>query len=299
MKFKSLALFLGLAVLACMPLAAQTSYNFQTVNFAHDTFTQLLGINNSSVIAGYHGQAVNRGFRLTLPHNFQLENYPNSAMTQVIGINTKNKTVGFYVDKANVTHGFILGLPDTFTNVDFPGSAFNQLLGVNDLGQASGYYSMSANNTTPDFPYIYDEFGGVFEVITIPGSTGGAQATGINNLQQVVGFYIDANNVNHGFELSGGNFVTLDVPNSTFTQCLGLNNKGQIVGTYTDASGNMHGFVHSKGTYQTIDDPNGNGTMTVVNGINDKGDLVGFYMDAKTHTDGFVATPKADGEIDQ
>jgi probable HAF family extracellular repeat protein len=294
MKLKALTLFLSLAVLTCIPVAAQTTYTFQTVNFPHDTFTQLLGINNSNKIAGYHGATVNRGFRLTLPHNFQNENFPNSAMTQVIGINTKSKTVGFYVDKANVTHGFILALPDTFTTVDFPGTAFNQLLGVNDLGQAAGYYSMSANNTTPDFPYIYDQFGGVFEVITIPGAPGGAQATSINNAQQVVGFYIDSNNVNHGFLLSGGSFTTLDVAHSTFTQALGLNNKGQIVGTYIDASGNQHGFVHSKGKFQTVDDPKGNGTMTVINGINDKGVLVGFYVDAKTHTDGLVATPAGD-----
>lgn len=295
MKLKSLALGLGFVVLAAMSLSAQTSYKFKTVIYPHDTFTQLLGINNSDKIAGYHGQAVNRGFRLTLPNNFQIENYPSSAMTQVTGINTKSKTVGFYVDSSNVTHGFILSLPDTYATVDYPGTAFNQLLGTNDLGQASGYYSMSANNTTPDFPYIYDEFGGVFEVITIPGAVGGAQATSINNEQQVVGFWIDSSNVNHGFFLNAGSLTTLDVPNSTFTQCLGLNNKGQIVGTYIDQSGNQHGFVHSKGTFQTVDDPNGNGTMSVVNGINDKGVLVGFYVDAKTHTDGFVATPGSEG----
>ena len=292
MKLKSLALFLGLAVLISMPLSAQTNYTFQTADYPHSNFTQLLGINIFGKIAGYRGATVNRGFTLTLPNDFMNENYPNSAMTQVIGINKKGKTVGFYVDNANVTHGFILGLPDTFTTVDFPGTPFNQLLGVNDLGQAAGYYSLSANNSTPDHPYIYLEFGGVFEEITIPGAVGGAQATGINNLQDVTGFYIDSTNTNHGFEIIGGNLFTLDVPNSTFTQALGLNNKGQVVGVYTDQSGNQHGFVHSKGAYQTIDDPNGNGTMTVVNGINDKGQLVGFYLDAKGNTDGFVATPQ-------
>ena len=295
MKFKSLALGLGFAVLAAVSLSAQTSYSFKTVIYPHDTFTQLLGINNSDRIAGYHGQAVNRGFRLTLPDNFQNENYPNSAMTQVTGINSKSKTVGFYVDSSNVTHGFILSLPDSYATVDYPGTAFNQLLGVNDLGQVAGYYSMSPTTTTPDFPYIYDEFGGVFEVITIPGAVGGAQATSINNEQQVVGFWVDSNNVNHGFLLNAGSFTTLDVPNSTFTQCLGLNNKGQIVGTYIDQSGNQHGFVHSNGKFQTVDDPKGNGTMSVVNGINDKGIGVGFYLDGKGHTDGFVATPGTEG----
>jgi hypothetical protein len=42
MKLKSFALGLGFAVLACVSTFAQTSYNFQTINYPHDTFTQLL-----------------------------------------------------------------------------------------------------------------------------------------------------------------------------------------------------------------------------------------------------------------
>ena len=293
MTLKLLALFLGLLGFASLPMSAQETYAFQTVDYPKDTFTQLLGINNSSNIAGYHGAAVNREFRLNLPNHFVNENYPQSAMTQLTGTNNKDKYSGFYVDSANVTHGFTFGPPVTWLTVDYPGTAFNQLLSVNDLGQASGYYSLSANNTTPDFPYIYDEFGGVFEVITIPAAVGGAQATGINNSKQICGFYIDGTGVNHGFELSAGTLTVLDAPNSTFTQALGLNNKGKVVGVYTDASGNQHGFVYSSKKYQTIDDPSGSGAMTVVNGINDKGQLVGFYLDPQGNTDGLVATPKA------
>jgi probable HAF family extracellular repeat protein len=295
MKLKSIALFLGLVVLAALPtLAQETSYTFKTVIYPKDTFTQLLGINNSSRIAGYHGATTNRGFVLVLPKDFINENYPQSAMTQVTGVNNKERTSGFYVDSANVTHGFTFGPPDNWLTVDYPGTAFNQLLSLNDMGQASGYYSLSANNSTPDFPYIYDEFGGVFEVLTIPGAVGGAQATGINNLGQVCGFWIDSSNVNHGFTLSAGTFTSLDAPNSTFTQALGLNNKGQVVGVYTDQSNNMHGFVYKGKKFQTVDDPNGNGTMTVVNGINDLGQLVGFYVDNNNNTDGLVATPKSE-----
>ena len=84
--------------------------------------------------------------------------------------------------------------------------------------------------------------------------------------------------------------MTLDAPNSTFTQALGLNNNGQVVGDYMDQGGNTHGFIWtSKGGFQTIDDPSGIGT-TVVNGINDKGVLVGFYGSAPINS-GFVAFP--------
>jgi len=281
---------LALALLLSTSMWGQAAYSFQTINYPNDTFTQLLGINNSLLIAGYHNFNSNSGFTLKLPINFTTENYPNSMMTQVIGINNTGTTDGFYVDNDGNTHGFY-ETKGAFTTVDYPGSLFNQLLGQNDMGQAAGYYSLSQDNSTPDFPYAYNELGGgVFQVITIPAAVGGAQATGINNSQQICGFYIDSQGVNHGFLLNFGLLVVLDAPGSTFTQALGLNNKGQVVGDYMDAGGNTHGFVwtSAKG-FQTIDDPSGVGT-TVVNGINDKGVLVGFYGTAPTNS-GFVAFP--------
>jgi len=292
---------LAATVLFCASLLAQSSYSFQdvkyTANNAADQFTQLLGINNNGLIVGYHNVNQNSGFALVLPSAFTTENFPQSMMTQVIGVNNSGTSVGFYVDNNSNTHGFtnISGHANAvngqFSTVDFPGTVFNQLLGQNDLGQAAGYYSLSQSNSTPDTPYIYDELGGgVFQVINIPAAIGGAQATGINNSQQVSGFYIDSNGVNHGFLLSAGLLVTLDAPGSIFTQALGLNNKGQVVGQFMDANENTHGFVwtSAKG-FSTIDDPNGIGS-TIVNGINDAGVLVGFYGTSPVNT-GFVAQP--------
>lgn len=298
---KTLSLLTALALSLCASMWAQeaqesesqtpTVYSFQDVNYPGDTFTQLLGINNSGVIAGYHNFNQNSGFTLVLPKSFTTENYPGSMQTQVIGINTLDRTVGFYVDQAGITHGFLhRANPSQYFKVDFPGSKFNQLLGQNDLAQAAGYYSQSTNNTTPDFPYIFDENSGVFEVLYIPGATGGAQATGINNSQQVCGFYIDAKGVNHGFWLNTGTLTTLNYPGSTFTQALGLNNSNEVVGDYVDAGGATHGFVYNTSTkqWQSVDDPNGIGT-TIVNGTNDKHELVGFWGTNPTNT-GFVAT---------
>jgi hypothetical protein len=291
-KLKSLALSLGFAVLACMSMSAQTSYTFKTINYPHDTFTQLLGINDKGEIAGYHNVNDNRGFTYELStHHFKNENFPGSTATQVIGINAPGQTCGFFVDTANVTHGFLDDL-GVFKAVDFPGTPFNQLLGRNRLAQAAGYYSQTANGTGPFVPYIYDENGGVFQVITIPGSVS-AQATDINVNQQVTGFFIDAQNVNHGWWLNAGTLVQLDYPGSIFTQATGQNNKGQVAGTYQDSSGASHGFVYDTNTaqYTSVDAPGGTG-VTLVNSINDQGQLIGFIMPTSTTASGFVATPK-------
>lgn len=298
---KTLSLLTALALSLCASIWAQEAqesevqtprtYSFQDVNFPGDTFTQLLGINDltPNVIAGYHNFNQNSAFTLVLPANYKADNYPGATQTQAIGINNSNKTVGFYIDQAGITHGFT-HINTIFTRVDFPGTKFNQLLGNNDWGQAVGYYSQSINNTTPDFPYIYDENGGVFEVLYIPGATGGAQATDINNTSQVCGFYIDSAGVNHGFFLDKGTFTKLDYPGSTFTQALGLNNSNEVVGDYVDAGGATHGYVYNvkSKSWLSVDDPNGVGS-TVVNGTNDYHTLVGFWGTNPNNT-GFVAT---------
>jgi len=293
-KIKALALTSGLALLLCMPMYAQdepTTYTFQTINYPGDTFTQLLGIDNFDIIAGYHGATVNKGFTLVLSSKtFTNENFPGSAQTQVIGINNPPpKTVGFYIDSLGKTHGFT-DYKGSFLKVDYPGTPFNQLLGQNDAGQAAGYYSTKADGTGPDHAYIYDEFGGVFELFNIPGSSS-AQATGINKAGNVSGFFVDAKGVNHGWVLIAGHLEILNFPGSTGTQALGLNNNGLVVGLYTDTAGHTHGFVYTESTkaFQSVDDPDGIGT-TVVNGINDNGKLVGFFGTAPTNS-GFVATP--------
>jgi hypothetical protein len=251
-----------------------------------------LNINLAGEIAGYHNVNDNKGFTYKLSANkFTNENFPGSTATQVIGIDGFGGTCGFYVDHAGVTHGF-LDDNNAFKSVDFPGTHFNQLLGRNDLAQAAGYYSQTANGSGPFVPYVYDINGGVFEVIKIPGSVS-AQATDINFLQQVTGFFIDAKGVNHGWWLNAGTLLQLDFPHATFTQATGENNKGLVVGTYQDSSGASHGFVYNTKTskYTSVDNPTGIG-VTLVNGVNDKGMLVGFTMPTSTLASGFVATPK-------
>ena len=290
MNRKSLVLALGVALLACLPLSAQTSYNFVDVNYPGDTFTQFLGINKGGIVAGYHGAAINQGFTYnTATKAFTNENFPGSAQTQVTGINHDRQTVGFYIDGALNTHGFIES-HGKFSTADEPGTPFNQLLGLSDNGQAAGYYSTTADGAAPDHAYVLDERGKVYANFIIPGSTF-AQATGVNNDGTVCGFTIDSKNVNHGWLLSLGTLKILDYPGSMGTQALGLNDQNQVVGTYTDTTGS-HGFVYNTYTkvWQSIDDPNGVGT-TVVNGISPKGVLVGFWGTAPLNT-AFVATPK-------
>jgi probable HAF family extracellular repeat protein len=303
MKNFAFAIASGLMIAGCTLASAQgihdevaaatpVTYTFTEVNYPDDTFTQLLGINNSGVIAGYHGSGLdpanpNKGFTLTLPNNFTAQNFPNSTQTQVIGINDSGNTAGFYVDNNQKTFGFYQA-GGQFRQVSFPGTTFNQLLSYNNNSQAAGYWQDSAGNF---HPYIFNRSTPLISIL-IPGAVS-AQATNTNNLGAVSGFYIDAQQVNHGYLYENGDLIRFTYPGSTFTQALGVNDLGVVVGTYTDASGNNHGFLWSPTTgYRSIDDPNGIGT-TVVNGINNAGTLVGFWGNtAAGISHGFVATPE-------
>lgn len=287
----------ALAFLLGTPLL-KASYTFQTLDNSADTeFNQLLGINNSNVIAGYFGDGTivpNNGYTLTLPSSYTNENFPGSLQTQVVGINNNASptTVGLWVDDSGVIRGFV-DQGGIFTSVTNPnGSTGNQLLGVNDNNVAAGSYTDSNGNAQG---YLYNIATMAFTSIMDPSGMA-TTATGINNAGIVTGFYQDAMGNVHGFIDNGGTFTTEDDPDGTNTMFLGLNNLGLFVGSYVDQDGETHGFIFNMNTstWQTIDDPNASSTSafgvtgTTVNGINDAGNLVGFYSDG-TNVNGFLA----------
>ena len=284
---------LGAGVLATLLAGAgaahATSYTVQTVQFPADPgFTQLLGINNTGTIAGYHGATVNQGFTLVLPGTFTSQNFPGSVQTQVIGINGVGSTAGFFVDQAGTTHGFTR-IGGAFTAVDQGGTAFNQLLGINVANVAVGYSSTDAGGGI--LQKAYSVAGGTFTDINalLPTTNQNSQATGINTAGIVVGFYLPTATTSVGFQDVSGTISTIDPFGSASTQALGINNTGEVVGSYVDANGVQHGYTRIGGAFASFD-PAGS-TNTVVNGVNDLGQLVGFFVDGQNNTIGFVATP--------
>jgi probable HAF family extracellular repeat protein len=174
-------------------------------------------------------------------------------------------------------------------------------IGINDLGQISGNYG-DANYVTHGFLLSNGHYTSLNDPSAgtaanpSAGFFPGTDATEINNRGQIIGFYIDANNVEHSFELSGGKFTTIDPPGAanqpgpSFTgnidQAADINDVGQVVGGYTDAAGVTHGYLLSGGHYTTLDDPKG--TFTFATGINDAGQIVGFYFDSSGAEHGFL-----------
>jgi hypothetical protein len=256
------ALFLRRLAFAALPTAvlalgaqpARAAYTFQDViNNGDPTFNQELGINNSGTIAGYFGSGAaghpNQGYTVVPPYgqaNFTPENFPGSAQTQVIGINNAGVTVGFW---SNTNAG--VGLDSNFGFVD----------------QAGTFTNVNNPNTPAVTP-----------------STN--QLLGVNDSKVAVGFYTDANGVNHGYTytIAANTFSpNINDPNSGTaagqgTTAAAINSPGEIAGFYVDAGGVTHGFTDNKGSFTTID-PTGS-TFTQLFGLNDHGFAVGDYIDA-------------------
>ena len=91
-------------------------------------------------------------------------------------------------------------------------------------------------------------------MIDVPDATGDS-AFGINNRGDVVGRYIDGEDVVHGFLLRHGRFTTIDPPGSVFTVARGIDDLGRIVGFYAGSDDVFRGFILDSSGYRDIDFP--------------------------------------------
>jgi hypothetical protein len=135
----------------------------------------------------------------------------------------------------------------------------------------------------------------------------------INNLGEITGYYLDANNVFHGFVRSpAGKFTSFEAPGADTTAQSyngtlpsAINDAGEVTGYYTDASGNYHGFVRTReGATSTFDVP-GDSLLTWPLAINAEGVVVGTYLNRKNvflsflrHPDGSFETWSDPGQCE-
>lgn len=159
-----------------------------------------------------------------------------------------------------------------------------------------GYAGLvTAANSTPRF-ITFDA----------PGAgTGSGQGTGcfaytdcsvlINNFGAITGYYLDANNVFHGFVRSPqGNFTNFEAPGSDtnpndFNGTLpnAINDAGAIAGVYYDVNNVAHGFLRGpEGGMTTFDPPGSTGTIPIA--LNLESDIVGYYLDENNLFGGFL-----------
>ena len=130
----------------------------------------------------------------------------------------------------------------------------------------------------------------------------GTYVNGINSQGSVMGWFIDASYVNHGFvRAHDGTITVFDVPGAGTaagqgTVAWGMNSRGDITGYYVDSRNANHGFLRTAGcgghaTIATFDAPNagsGSGQGTEGANINDSGTISGLFSDAGNTWHGYM-----------
>lgn len=219
--------------------------------------TQVIGVNDHGVSVGFwshtdHGQnddnvGFYNGGNQTRSVRFPTADNSSPPVNQLLGVNDENVTVGFYNDAHGNAHAYTYSIVGgRFRPVLVPGAASTTAAGISNRGDVAGFFANSAGATDGFLRTGADR---VF-TLAYPGASM-TQATGVNDLQEVVGNYQVG---------TGNNAVT-------------------------------HGFTWTPGRgFKSVDDPQGAGS-TVINGVNDAGAIVGFYTDRAGNTDGFAAAP--------
>ena len=136
---------------------------------------------------------------------------------------------------------------------------------------------------------------GTYITIDYPGAVQ-TDISGINNLGTMIGYYIDAKGVNHGFIYQHGRFTPFNDSNAGTepgqgTVGSGINDFGTAVGVYIDSNGTYHGFIYQRGTFTTLDGPSPSTLGTIgafANFINDFGTVTGAYTEANNVFQGFL-----------
>jgi probable HAF family extracellular repeat protein len=153
-------------------------------------------INNSNQIVGFFQKAdgLVHGYLLNLKSgSFTPIDYPRALHTDAFGINNVGQIVGVFIDRENQLRSF-LKIGQEYTEIDFPDDLRPAAYSINDNGWIVGDFP---DNTGRLHGYVLID--GFFTQIDIPSmDTTNTSIYGINNLNQIVGGFVDGDGV-HGF----------------------------------------------------------------------------------------------------
>lgn len=212
-------------------------------------------------------------------------NVAGATETDTYEINNKNVIAGDYVDASNVQHAMLLKgtnltTADRSDCLPDPGGAGIQFFGVNNLRVAVGWCT---NTSGVQIGFRYGN--GTFRDIKIAGALL-VNANGINDAGAIVGSYIDANGVQHGFLKVGKTLTKLDPPGVVSTAtAFGINNNGVVTVYGIDVNGTYVSFTTAdKGkTYTPFHAPNEGSIGTAIHHININGDIIATVFDPNSN----------------
>ena len=172
-------------------------------------FNQVLGLNDKNIGAGFYNDSVGNAhpYLVNLTGNvtqssFSAINLPsffNAVSAMATDVNNSGVVSGTYTDTGGVVHGF-LEIGGKFTSLDDPhGNGTNtSFFGLNNNGDVVGSF-VNGNGTNG---LLYNWYTHTWQTIDDPNASftsafgvNGTTINGINDLDQMVGFYSDGTHV--------------------------------------------------------------------------------------------------------
>ncbi|MBZ5600212.1 MAG: DUF3466 family protein [Acidobacteriia bacterium] len=286
-------LLLGLVLLGVpatpaqsVPDIPQAHVTFTTIDVPGAASTNVYGINSAGHITGNYSEQASspaRGFSLA-DGVFSFFDYPGGDASGGVGINDSDVIAG--AASINNFTGIVSFLYDgkNFKTIQVSGQQLTWAYGLNNANTVVGGYG---TGNLQAFVFVEDHF----RAISPPGEFFSVVASGINNLNQIVG---SADGV--GFLYDHGKFKKIVVPGASFTAPLGINDQGIIVGGYEKGPPYAnHGFILKHGHFLFLDYPGA--IATFADGINSAGQIVGSYQSGDTTYHGFVTSPITDADF--
>jgi hypothetical protein len=298
-----LAMLLGVSLLPAVGRANQPQYRFIAISVPVPS--EALGINDLGLVTGAYIDPVKGGWTSFVLYRGKLTTgieIPGANNTILGPANIWGVESGNFGNETNQRPVFRDTARGTYAPLpEIPGMPFNEDNGINDFGHGVGVAYASGDINTGGNGNGTNWFwnGRDYSFFTVPGATYGASVGGLNDWDQISGYYVDDMGNPHGFVKNGTNYTTLDVPGAAYTIGSAINNEGAVSGLYVNPDTSHHGFIWSKGQFITVDAnvPGSIGTEWI--GINDHGDLAGIYFDASHAAHAVIALRvDEDGDLD-
>ena len=279
--------FIGYAVARIGAETPIADYIFETIEVPGVDFLEVAASNDFGDYAGNTRSPDGEktiGFTL-IDGIFTTYDFPGSLNTYFYGLDNAGKAVGHYKGTDNLYHGVIME-DGELTQYDFPSAAETHIYGISDeTGALSGNIVDAAGTT--------HAFSGDL-IITFPGA---AQTYGdfVNAAGAVVGSYIDADGMFHGFIRNpDGSFNTIDLPEMPNLEFLFVNTITDFgaVGFRAKVENDIlrSYILMPDGTLYEVRIPGS--VITVVRNVNQDGSIVGYYDLADRRRHGFLGRPK-------
>ena len=160
---------------------------YTSIIFNGEPNTFATAINDSGLIAGFV-QTQDIGtpyFGFTYQNGFKsMIKFPTAKSTQAFGINSAGQVVGAYVDLKNVSHGFLFSA-GTYKSIDIANAKSTIAVGINKAGDISGPY---VDQSSQEHGFLLHK-NGTLTVINYHGATNGTVVGGINDHDQLAGYF--------------------------------------------------------------------------------------------------------------